>query len=82
MGFRTGWLGKRKTMPEYGMIGTDGYFDSVTGEHDIDWVVVSRAQAMELLAGIGESRGYKIVNGIMYHLVYLPSPPHLQQYEA
>lgn len=68
--------------PMHGLIGTNANWDSVLGGYDIEWDICTIEYAMSLIhGGIGEDRGYKIVNGIYYQLVYLPPPPHLQTYE-
>lgn len=68
--------------PEYGLIGENGNHDPVTNTWDIDWTVVDIGVANALVeSGTGEDRGYRVVNGLYYRLVYLPPPPHLQTYE-
>lgn len=66
----------------FGLIGTDGTWDAVTQTYDIEWAVADIDYALQLLQGLGVNRGYIVVNEVYYLIVYLPPPPHLQQYEA
>jgi len=70
-------------IPEYGLVGTNGRYDVVTDTHEIEWAVCDITYANALVEqGIGEDRGYRVVNGLYYRLVYLPPPPHLREYEG
>lgn len=81
MGFFTKKWNIPDIMQEFGLIGTNGNWDCVLAEYDIEWAVCDIAYANELVEqGIGEDRGYRVVNNIYYRLVYLPPPPHYQQY--
>lgn len=79
MGFFTA---KQHILPNRALIGTDGRFDPVTNTNEIEWAIADFDYAIEQFkAGVLESRGYEVIDGVLYMKFYLPPPDHHREYE-
>ena len=68
---------KEGILPCKALIGTDGRFDPVTNTNEIEWALADFDYAMEQFKhGVLESRGYEVIEGVIYMKFYLPPPPH------